>query len=64
MFETENIDELLSEAETEELDDYRVFYFSQNEFEWSEIYDLGLELDAQIVGKEEKSETYFVSINY
>lgn len=64
MLETENIDEMLSATETETVGDYRVYRFDQDRFEWDEIYDLGLELDAQVVGAEKDSEMYFLSIKY
>jgi hypothetical protein len=64
MLDTENTIELLSATETETAGDYEIYHFDQEEFEWDEIYDLGLELNAQVVGREESSETYFVSIKY
>ena len=64
MLEKKDIGELLAATETETLDDYRVYRFDQDEFEWDDIYDLGLELDAQVVGTEKGSEMYFLSIKY
>lgn len=59
----ENILELLSSGETEELDEYTVYRFDAAEHSYDDVYEAGEWLEAKVIGREKSSDTYFISLS-
>lgn len=58
----------LGEVETETYEDRAVYNFESGEYSWEEIYELGVELDADVIGRKDSLDGeisgYFISLTY